>query len=149
MSVLEHENLINKTMSQLFTLFSHTLTEDQKKEAFEKLGVSDIVSLPDTLQKLWSQVPVDIKSIKIFAIPFTEWLSANAKQYDYILVQGDYGLTFYLVDFCLKNELIPVYSVTERKQTEEIKPDGSIETTRVFVHSGFRKYTAFKKTSKG
>jgi len=47
-------------LPDLYLLFSHELTDQQKKEAYEELGVSKIYSLPDNLKALWSQIPPEI-----------------------------------------------------------------------------------------
>lgn len=127
-------------MAKLFLLFSHKLTDDQIADAKKSLNISDFLYLPVRLQDIWSNVTpygeFDVKALS----KITEWLLDNADKDDYILVQGDFGATFYLVDFCFKNNLVPVYSTTKRESKEVKSQDGRIEKTLYFKHINYRKY---------
>ena len=48
---------------KMFLLFSHSLTDEQKKDAIENLKVTKFISLPEQLQKLWSNIPPEIDSL--------------------------------------------------------------------------------------
>ena len=48
---------------KMFLLFSHQLTDEQKKDAIENLKVTKFISLPEKLQKLWSNIPPEIESL--------------------------------------------------------------------------------------
>lgn len=127
-------------MPTLHLLFSHTLTEEQKKDAQKNLGIETFVSLPDELQKQFSAVPPDLKNLKAYLKPFKKWIAKKVKKGDYLLIQGDFGVTYKLVRFAKKQNAIPVYATTERKSVDEKQADGSIVTKRVFKHCLFRKY---------
>jgi hypothetical protein len=58
-------------------------------------------------------------------------------------VQGDFGATFYVVDFCLKNNLIPVYSTSRRISVEKNGNNNKIVKTNIFEHVTFRRYKYF------
>lgn len=128
--------------SKLLILFSHSLTDSQKSDIRKNLKIneSDIVQLPADLKTNFSNVPPDMKSIKNYACQFVEWIKKNAEEGDYVLIQGDYGVSFLLVDFCLRNHFIPLYATTERIQQEEKNPDGSITIKKFFNHKLFRRY---------
>lgn len=128
--------------SKLLILFSHSLTDSQKSDIQKNLRIkeSNIVQLPEDLKIKFSKVPPDLKSIKKFSGQFTEWIKRNAEAGDYVLIQGDYGVSFLLVDFCLKNRLVPLYATTERIQQEEKNPDGSVTIKKKFTHKLFRRY---------
>ena len=55
------------------------------------------------------------------------------------LVQGEWGATYEMVNFCKKQNLIPIYSSTKR-EVEEIKNGEAITKISRFVHRGFIKY---------
>ncbi|MBZ4644003.1 MAG: hypothetical protein JG767_1612 [Deferribacteraceae bacterium] len=127
-------------MKALFLIFSHSLTNKQINEINTKLKVDKIVNLPDNLQKLWSQIPPEgglpVNEVK----KITNFLGNNAKSGDYVLIQGDFGATFFVADFCLKNFLVPIYSTTKRISVEKEDKYGKISKTSIFEHLNFRKY---------
>ncbi len=127
-------------MRSLFLLFSHTLTLEQKEEASKDLNVSSICSLPKELLEKWGQIspkgdfPID--EIK----PFIEWLETKSNRHDYVLIQGEFGAVFYMVNWCFLHERIPIYATTQRVHAEHLLPDGKIEITKQFAHVNFRQY---------
>lgn len=129
-------------MKNLFLLFSHSLTEEQKQDARESLGVTDFVKLPEDLQKIFSDVPPDLATLSEYLQPLLKWIDAEANSpKDYILIQGDFGVTYYLVDYCKSMGLAkPVYATTKRDSIDEEQADGSIITKRIFKHVQFRAY---------
>jgi hypothetical protein len=128
--------------SKLLILFSHSLTDSQRSDIRKNLKIkeSHIVQLPDNLKTDFSNVPPDLKSIKKYAGQLIGWIKKKAEAGDYVLIQGDYGVTYLLVDFCLKNHFVPLYATTERIQQEEKNPDGSITIKKFFTHKLFRRY---------
>jgi len=128
-------------MKTLHLLFSHHLTELQKKDAYDNLGISEIKYLPEHLQAVWSNVPPtpDLQ-VKEHLKPILEYLANTAQNQDVVLVQGDFGATYETVTFCKNIGLTPVYATTERKSVEKQNPDGTITTQRIFQHIHFRKY---------
>jgi hypothetical protein len=122
---------------KMYLLFSHKLTDAQIKDA-KKLGVDEFVYLPDDLQRKFSNVPPELESIKEYAKDFEKFLE-NAKSGDYVLIQGDFGLTCHLVNFSKSKGLIPVYATTKRI-SKDIKKDGKVVKISEFKHIRFRKY---------
>jgi len=128
-------------MSQsMFLLFNHRITTLQKYDATDTLGVCRFLSLPDKLQNLWSQVPPDLPGISNYLVPICAWLEQNAAAGDYILIQGDFGACFLMVNFAFEHGLIPIYSTTDREAIEEHVGDGSVSLTHRFRHRIFRRY---------
>jgi len=127
-------------MTNLFLLFSHSLTPDQVEDAKQSLGVSNFVSLPADLQERFSNVPADLKSLTEYLQPICKWLSEQVRAGDYVLVQGDFGATYSLVNHCKLIGAVPVYATTERKSIDITQPDGSVVTQRIFKHKIFRRY---------
>jgi len=126
-------------MAKLFLFFSHKLTEEQTKDAKETLAISEIVSLPNEIQTLWSNIPADIADITEFLKPMKEFLVSGAKKGDFVLVQGDCGAVVEMVTFAKENYLIPIYATTTRDVTDSIK-DGVVKKISHFRHERFRNY---------
>lgn len=128
-------------MSQLFLLFSHKLTPAQEADARHSLGIQQIHYLPDDLQSIWSQVPPGQLDLAAYARPFCDFLVQQAQAQDYVLIQGDFGLSFYMVQFCFRQQLVPVYATTHRKVQEITQPDGKVIKQLEFEHQMFRPYS--------
>ena len=124
----------------LFLLFNHDLTPSQEAGAWSELQVGAIVKLPLELYNLWSQIPADLRSVSSYIGPIKRWLAAQAREGDYVLIQGDFGAVYLMVQFCLERGLIPVYSTTRRQADENHLPDGSVQMTHHFQHHIFRRY---------
>ncbi len=127
-------------MPTLYLLFSHSLTEEQKQDAQKNLGVDAFVSLPEELQQLFSNVPPNLKELKTYLKPIKKWMEKHIQPQDFVLIQGDFGVTYKLVRYCKKLEATAVYATTERKSVDETQADGSVVTKRVFKHCLFRVY---------
>jgi len=122
----------------LFVLLSHSLTEQQVKQAREDLKISKINYLPSELAELWSSVPPELESLKQYLLPVFKWLE-EARPGDYVLVQGDFGATYLVVDYCFNRGLIPIYATTRRMHREEQTENG-VKIIKVFSHVRFRRY---------
>lgn len=133
-------------LPRMVLLFSHLLTAEQVADA-QRLGISDFIYLPAQLQERWSnlspegEVPGDLLN------ELDQWLAGVCQAGDYVLVQGDYGLTFALVGRCIERELIPVYATTVRRAVESKDPGGGVLISRVFRHCQFREYKSFAQLS--
>ncbi len=125
-------------MSVLLLLFSHKLTDDQISDAKEVVKCTDFKYLPNDLQEIWSNVDPDSESIdKLDQIK--AYVILNTIPGDYILIQGEFGYTYNMVNFALNNKLIPIYSTTKREVSEEVI-EGVVRKTLQFKHVRFRKY---------
>lgn len=127
-------------MRQVFLLFSHQLSPPQIDELQNKFKVDKIVYLPAQLQDLWSNIPPELPSIKNYLQDILLWLKQNSNQEDLVLVQGEFGAVFILVNFCIKAGLIPIYATTKRQVSEEILDDGTVQLNRKFFHVRFRQF---------
>lgn len=126
-------------MKQMFLLLNHDITDMQRQDA-DRMGVRCVVPLPPELQAAWVNIPADAPGIAPLLQPICEWLMKSAAPGDFVLIQGDFGACWLLVNFSFQLKLIPVYSTTERKALEMMQKDGSIQTVRQFKHIIFRKY---------
>ena len=125
-------------MAKLFLLFSHQLTEAQRDDARESLGVGsgDIKYLPEDLQQRFSNAPPELASIGPWVQPLKDWLKQCAKPGDYVLIQGDFGVVVSLVAFCKEQGLRPLYATTAR----EVVMEGDGKKTSIFKHIRYRFY---------
>jgi len=126
-------------LPNLYLVFSHELSETQKREIYEQLGIKDIFCLPDNLKAIWSQIPADIPGVSEYIKPVKEWLEKNIHEGDYILIQGDFGATYLMVKWAFSKNCRPIYATTERKVTETHVGE-KIYVNRVFEHVRFRFY---------
>lgn len=124
-------------MNKLVLLFSHTLTKVQKKDAYESLNVKKIISLPQNLQHIWSNIPEDDENIEML---FINYIKENASIGDYILIEGEYGIVYKMVKWSIENNYIPVYSYTKRQYKSITLEDGTVENRHYFKHIKFKEY---------
>ena len=122
----------------MILFFSHELTDEQKKDAIENLKVNNFVKLPETLQTKWSNVPCDLEDLDEYIKSFKDFIRRYNKG-DYVLVQGDFGVSFKIVEFVKKLGLIPIYATTKRESVEEKKENEIVKISK-FKHCMFRKY---------
>jgi len=129
-------------MKKMLLIFSHNLTPEQKEDGEKNLSVKEFITLPYDLQSIWSQIPPEGEIDETVRF-FIEWIKNHAEKGDFVLIQGEFGTTFALADWCLREGLVPVYSTTRRvyEQTEE---DGQIVNRHVFRHVRFREYRRVK-----
>ena len=126
-------------MKKVFVLFSHNLVEDQIVELKTTYKVTDIVRLPLELQNLWGNIPPEPKDLVAIIAPIKKWLGTEASVNDFALVQGDFGVTFNIINWCLEQDFIPIYATSKRVHKEEYLPDGSIKISKNFtIHDLFQ-----------
>ena len=131
---IDKSNLKRKAL----LVFSHQLTENQEKELIEEYSVKKIEKLPDDLQNLWSNVTID-KGYKENLEKIKNYIIENFHKEDVLVIQGNWGYTYNLVKWAIKNEYLPLYSYTERN-VEEIKDGEDIKKISYFRHVKFLKY---------
>ena len=119
-------------------LFSHQLTENQEKELVENFKVKKIVSLSSELQEMWSNVSIK-ENYKENLEKIKKYIEENFNENDVILVQGNWGYTYNIVEWSIEKKLVPVYSYTERN-VEEIKDGENVKKISYFKHVKFIEY---------
>ncbi|SET13015.1 CRISPR-associated protein Csx20 [Anaerobranca gottschalkii] len=122
---------------------SHRLNDEQILELQSRYKVEEIIYLPEDLQNIWSNIepsgefPIDnLKKI-------VSWISKEKRENVFVIVQGEFGATFLIVDYCLKNGYKALYATSKRQVKEEVK-EGETHTIRVFKHVNFREYKEWK-----
>jgi len=127
-------------MKKLALLFSHQLTPEQKDDITHNLKVDNIYKLPNELQKLWSQVPVN-KDLNFdeYLNGIKQFLVENLSKGDFVLIQGDFGATYHMINFAKEQGFIAISSVNKRVSKEKIE-DGIVKKYAEFKHECFREY---------
>ena len=126
-------------MKKLFLLFSHTLTEAQEMDAREALGIETFMTLSSQLQTLWSNIPPQITELDAYLEPLKAYIRNEACENDVVLIQGDYGGCYEMVNYVKSLGLTAVHSTTMRDVVEKTV-NGKVEKFSRFEHVIFRKY---------
>jgi len=137
---LETTEKVPAISKSMFLLFSHQLTMDQEESARTAFGVTSFHPPPEAVLAVWSQIPPDTTDLSPILQPVESWLEQHAQKGDLVLIQGDFGATFLMVNHALSLGLIPVYATTQRQARDNILSDGRIETHHVFKFKRFRVY---------
>ena len=127
-------------MSSLLILFNHTLTKDQEFDAKNTLKIHNIIYPSQEIKSLWANIPEGRESLNCYLEDVKEWILNKAKKGDYILIQGDFGATYIMVEYAFNLGLIPIYSTTKRVANAETLEGGEIIISKVFKHVIYRKY---------
>ncbi len=127
-------------MNKLFLLFSHNLTYEQKTEAEYRFKIDEFIYLPEKLQYKWSNIPPEGEMEDNYLTEFKEFLLKNRDKENYVLIQGDFGVTYSMVNWCFKNGFIPIYSTTKRIYNSIQREDKSTTNIHVFKHVNYRLY---------
>ena len=123
----------------MILLFSHQLTVSQKEDAVKNWDIQHFIVLPDDLQKLWSNIDPDLESLNDYLEPIRTFVKNSANEEDIVLIQGDFGACYNLIEHTKFNNLVPVYATTKRLVEEYIKNGQSIKKS-IFEHRRFRRY---------
>lgn len=130
-------------MPNIFILLSHKLTQEQIEALQNELQIDNIIYLPENLQLLWSNIPPELEKIYDILNPIRLWLNENAKTNDYILIQGDMGATYQMINYSFSIGLIPCYTTTKRVSVQEKNNNGTVNVIKEFKHVKFRMYEKF------
>ena len=115
---------------------NHQILADQVEDAKRVLAVAQFITLSDDA---WSNVDPYSPTIADDLLHYKKILHEEAKEDDYLLVQGDFGATYHMIRYAQMHKLIPIYATTKRSTKEEII-NGKVMITREFQHIRFRKY---------
>ena len=138
---------------KLFILLNHALTQEQMTD-LESMGVEEMIYLDrahtggqgeseyhtSAQQVPWAQIPPQARQIAPLLEGYCQRLQSEARRGDYLLVQGDFGATYIIVECAKSLGLIPIYATTLRESREHKAPDGSISKQSLFKHCLFRIY---------
>lgn len=127
-------------MKKICLLFSHNLTSEQTFDIENKLKVNEVYKLSQKLQSQWSQVPTD-EALKFgdYLEEIALFLKTTLQVGDFVLIQGDFGASYYMVNFCKEQGFVPIYSVNSRLSREVVE-NGIVKKYSEFKHEFFREY---------
>ena len=123
-------------MKKMFVLISHDLTQEQKSQALKVFGVEDIINIADDA---WSNISPSDENILYVLNKYKKELMLEAKAGDILLVQGDFGATYNMINFAKNIGIKTIYATTKRI-VQELAIDGKLVTRREFKHENFREY---------
>ena len=123
-------------MKKMFILISHNLTPEQEEDAKRDRQVDEFIYVKNSI---WQNIPPENEKISNLLNEIKESILKDAKKGDLLLVQGDFGATYIMVNFAFQNGLVPIYA-TSKREVVEIKKDENITTIRKFRHIRFREY---------
>lgn len=129
-------------MPRTFCLLNHALTQKQLAELSEKFNSKEVVYPEKNLAELWAQIPPE-KSNEEVIESVVLWLKDKVAPGDLFIIQGEFGSTFTLVDFALKNGLVPLYATT-RRIAKESRTGETVHREYIFEHVCFKRYEYFK-----
>jgi CRISPR-associated Csx2 family protein len=136
-----------KKLPSIFCLLNHELTERQLNELLATYETDKVVYPPDAVKNEWSNIPTDNHINKGCLNDIISWLkSANADAGDVIIIQGEFGATFAVVDYALQKGIIPLHSVTKRIEKEHREGE-TVYREYVFEHVCFREYAYYDDIS--
>ncbi|MBP6282022.1 MAG: hypothetical protein KA384_08245 [Leptotrichiaceae bacterium] len=124
-------------MKKIALLLSHKLTNDQVDGVWNVLKCKKTIKMTENLQKRFGMVEIGTR--EQLENELKNFLKNNLNAKDYVLIQGEYGITYSIVKFCKEHDFVPVYSVSKRVSSE-IEKDGVIEKVSYFKHEGFIEY---------
>lgn len=127
-------------LKNMILIFSHKLTDKQIQDAKVNLNIDEFIYLPQDLQNKWSLIDPDLENVSSITCEIKKWIDIVVNTNDYILVQGDFGATYDIVNYCKNKELKAIYSTTKRVAKETVIDGGKIELIHVFEHVRYREY---------
>ena len=125
---------------KMFLLFSHKLSDEQKKAAYSDFGIDTFVSLPAELQNIWSNIDPDKETLYNVLVPLKTFLNKKALKNDVVLIQGDFGAVWIMVQYCKEKGFKAVYATTRRNVVEYRDKNGKDVKKSIFEFRRFREY---------
>jgi hypothetical protein len=124
---------------------NHSLTEEQRIDAAQSLGIDEVVQAPKEILDLWGNIPPELSAVELRERlrPIFDWVMSIGSN-NVILIQGEAVSTYMVAKFV--HERYSLYgtfcvAATSRRETiEEKLNDGSIKKTAIFKHVRFRPY---------
>jgi hypothetical protein len=109
-------------------------SQDQKNAVYSQFGTGRIVDVPfPNVDPLDSTEEIEKIALALVAVVLTEH---NPR---YVMVQGEFTLTFTMTVLFQKAGLDVVVATSERKVEETVLPDGSTQKKAIFNFVQFRK----------
>lgn len=123
---------------KVLALISHKILPEQEQELKNRFEIVDIKFLPENLQQIWSNVLYDDKYYTNLN-EMIDYMLSILNEEDYVIVQGNWGYVYKLVEEAKKNKIIPLYAFSVRDSSEEIINGEVVKITK-FKHQCFVEY---------
>ena len=94
--------------------------------------------MPENLQQIWSNVLFDDKYYTNLN-EMIDYMLSILNEEDYVIVQGNGGYVYKLVEEAKKNKIIPLYAFSIRDSSEDIINEEIVKITK-FRHQCFVEY---------
>lgn len=130
-------------MNKVLVLTNHQTDSEQISDLRKNWSVGSVIHLPVDLKTLWGSVPPERESVDDFVFPVLSWLNSVYSPGDLVWVQGEWGATVSVLNWCKTYDCRAIYSTTKRVATE-VKNLNGVFLTHVFKHVRFRLYPALK-----
>lgn len=114
------------------------MTEAQLAELKQRYHSTQVVYPPEDISAAWSQLSPGLAYDTNVIKAVLYWLK-ETEPGDTVVIQGEAGSTFILVDYLLTHDLIPLHSVSRRVSSEEHAGE-LVKKSLVFKHVCFRPY---------
>lgn len=124
---------------KLFVLTNHSVSEEQRIDARESFGATEIVELPRELKAGFGEVPPEVDSVADFVQPYLIWLESLLVEGDVVWVQGEWGVTASILDWCRVRGVRCVYATT-RREAKEVATESGVQLVHLFKHVRFRNF---------
>ena len=131
-------------VKKVVIILNHEPTATQLNELKEKFKIEKVIFLNEELKTQLKNIPPSNNLPEKLLNNLISFLKNNLSTGDYIWIQTEYGVTFYIVDFAIKSGFIPIYSTTQRIYKERKLENGKIERNYIFEHVTFRRYVPYK-----
>ena len=128
---------------KLLVVSNHRLAENQIKD-LKALRIKRIIYPDEDIQKFWSNIPTEGSLDRLSLKRIIDWIKTESEAEDFILVQGEFGSTFYIVDFCLKHNRRAIYATSLRLYSEKKLEGDVIQRQHFSKHSAFREYINYE-----
>lgn len=123
---------------KVLALISHKILPEQEQELKNRFEIVDIKFLPENLQQIWSNVLYDDKYYTNLN-EIIDYMLSILNEEDYVIVQGNWGYVYKLVEEAKKNKIIPLYAFSVRDSSEDIINGEVVKITK-FKHQCFVEY---------
>lgn len=135
----DNSTVLKDDNKNCMVMLSHNLLDEQICELRKDFKVNNIIYLENELKVAWANINPREEIDKNLIARFEKEIKNKTQIGDFVIIQGEWGITFKMVNICLSLGRIPIYATTERTVSEK-NIDGKVEIKKEFRHVMFRRY---------